>query len=281
MNPAFSAGALKELVPIFFECSYKLREKWYTLLNQDAVDVRAWKDNEAAQKYQATKPAGEIVMEVSAWTSKVTLDIIGLTGFGYEFNSVEGKSTELATAFSSLTSSGGSKMTASRLLIQRVLGQIIGFLPIARFIPNARLQAVRKAFTTMETEAMKIVTAKKKEAEEIGLGEKGGKDLMTLLLRSNSDDAKNKLSDAELMGSITTFILAGHETTSTMLTWTLWTLARYPEIQTRLRKEIRAGRKVARAQGRDEMTSDELGGLEYLDAITVRCIYFPYPAYVH
>lgn len=108
-------------------------------------------------------------------------------------------------------------------------------------------------------------------------------------MRSNSSDAKAQMSDDELMGQMTfvfmlplllyrtetcktnsTFILAGHETTSTMLTWTLWTLARYPDIQTRLRKEIRAARKEARANGQDEVSSDELNGLEYLDAVTVR-----------
>ena len=67
-----------------------------------------------------------------------------------------------------------------------------------------------------------------------------------------------------------TFLLAGHETTSTSLTWTLWTLARFPEKQTKLRQEIREARKKAKSDGLEEIESDDLNALPYLDAVTVR-----------
>jgi hypothetical protein len=117
-----------------------------------------------------------------------------------------------------------------------------------------------------------------------------------LTVKSNTTDAKAQMSDDELMGQMTlvafcpflalhhltsfhdarTFILAGHETTSTMLTWTLWTLARFPLIQARLRKEIRTARRNAKAAGQDELSSDELNGLEYLDAVTVRSLFIQF-----
>lgn len=83
-----------------------------------------------------------------------------------------------------------------------------------------------------------------------------------------SEDETKTLSDAELMGCLTTLILAGHETTATSLTWTLYTLARHPQVQAKLRAEVRAARAKAAEAGRDDLSPEELSGLEYLDAVT-------------
>lgn len=72
------------------------------------------------------------------------------------------------------------------------------------------------------------------------------------------------------MGFSQTFLLAGHETTSTALTWTLLTLSRQPEAQEKLRQEIRAARRKARSEGREELESRELDALPYLDGVAVR-----------
>lgn len=74
-------------------------------------------------------------------------------------------------------------------------------------------------------------------------------------MKANTTDAK--MSDAELQGQMTTFLLAGHETTSTSLTWTLWRLAQNAGVQDKLRKEVRAAKRLAKEQGRDEIGSDE------------------------
>lgn len=190
MVPAFSPAALRALSPVFFEMSYKLRDQWHALLTDPVVDVKAFKDQAAADVYSATRPEGETVVEVSSWLSKVTLDIIGMTGFGYAFNSLGGESNELANAFSGLASGGGSKMTAKKLLIQRILTNIISFAPLApltKRIPNRRLQEVRRAFGVMEDEARKIINQRRQEVADAGIDSLGGgKDLITLLRTSSS-----------------------------------------------------------------------------------------------
>lgn len=99
-------------------------------------------------------------------------------------------------------------------------------------------------------------------------------------------DAKNSMSESELMGQrqsnryssrvspltplvVTTFILAGHETTSTVLTWLLYTLSEHTDVQEKLRAEIRAALKQATEEGREELGADELASLPYLDAVCV------------
>lgn len=50
-------------------------------------------------------------IEVMSWLSRMTLDVIGLAGFNYEFNALssEPKSNELNNAFSAIFRAGTSK----------------------------------------------------------------------------------------------------------------------------------------------------------------------------
>ncbi|KAL8281069.1 hypothetical protein RQP46_006427 [Phenoliferia psychrophenolica] len=271
MTPAFSPSALRDLTPSFFEMSYKLRDAWSDLIATDKIDEKAFSSPEKLRAYkEARTDGGQIVIEVMTWMSRITLDIIGLAGFGYEFNALDGQKNVLGDAFSGMMSSSVSTPSVSGLVIQRFLGQIITAFPfILNYVPNERIKAVRVGFATIDTESRKIVEQKKKDVAAAGLTG-GGKDLITLLLKANGADAKDQMSDAELQGQMTTFLLAGHETTSTSLTWTLWKLACHPEVQTKLRAELRAARQKAKEQGREELGSDELSSLEYLDAVCVR-----------
>jgi len=65
----------------------------------------------------------------------------------------------------------------------------------------------------------------------------GSKDILSLILNArNEEDAP--LSDDAVRNEIVTFMLAGHETTATGLTWTLYLLARHAEAAARLYEEL-------------------------------------------
>jgi cytochrome P450 len=62
-----------------------------------------------------------------------------------------------------------------------------------------------------------------------------------LLVRANAaTSASQALTHSEILSQISTFLAAGHETTASALTWTLYALARAPAAQTRLRAALRA-----------------------------------------
>lgn len=63
------------------------------------------------------------------------------------------------------------------------------------------------------------------------------KDLLAMLLNA-SDDNGNKMSDRQIRDEVITIFTAGHETTANLLTWTLYLLARHPEVLDRLRREL-------------------------------------------
>lgn len=62
-------------------------------------------------------------------------------------------------------------------------------------------------------------------------------------------------------------LLAGHETTTTTLSFFLLELARNPDVQTRLRREIRGARATIHARGQTEFTSADLDAMPYMQAV--------------
>ena len=122
--------------------------------------------------------------------------------------------------------------------------------------------------------------------------EKGkDKDLLSLLIKSNTDKdlpPGQQLTVEQILNQIPTFLVAGerwngsapsekgvltipypypypysfqgHETTSTSTTWTLFALACHPELQTKLREELRAF-------PHDSPSMYDLNSFQYLDAV--------------
>jgi cytochrome P450 len=61
--------------------------------------------------------------------------------------------------------------------------------------------------------------------------------------------------------------MAGHETTSNSVSWALLELARYPEVQKRLRKEIRETARAVNERGDSGFTASDLDSMTYLNAV--------------
>lgn len=68
---------------------------------------------------------------------------------------------------------------------------------------------------------------------------------------------------------ISSLIFAGHDTTTTAVSHALHQLSMHPEVQSRLRKEVRAARSAAAesGDGSGDLEYDELMALPYLDAV--------------
>lgn len=64
-----------------------------------------------------------------------------------------------------------------------------------------------------------------------------------------------------------TILLAGHETSATSLCWVLLEIAKHPDVQKRLREEIRAMEQAIHARGDVDFTATDLDGMPYLSAV--------------
>jgi cytochrome P450 len=63
-------------------------------------------------------------------------------------------------------------------------------------------------------------------------------DLLSLLIKAQDPENGEGMSDSEVRDQALIFLLAGHETTATSLTYTFYLLGRHPEVQARVRAEV-------------------------------------------
>jgi len=107
------------------------------------------------------------------------------------------------------------------------------------------------------------------------MGKENKKDIMSILVRANaSEDPKTQLTKDEMISQMAAFLLAGHETTGSSLTWTLWELAKHPEIQDKIRHEIAAIRaRIAARDGGDFEVTD-LDAMHYTLAVMKESLRF-------
>ncbi|KAH9894818.1 cytochrome P450 [Cubamyces lactineus] len=244
LNPAFGPMQIRDLTEVFVRKSNELRDYWVNATG-----------------------AGPTIINVTADLSKMTLDVIGEAGFGYDFNALnlEGKPTELGLAFQKLFVSSSEGQTSA-------LAQVLSSFPILALVPNKRLKDMASASAVIKRVGLQLVaerrTAVLREASEnhkdrIEREDLQGRDLLTLLIKANmaKDVPENqRLSDEDVLGQIPTFLLAGHETTATASTWALYALSQRPDIQQKLREELLS-------VDTDTPTMDELNALPYLDAV--------------
>lgn len=65
-------------------------------------------------------------------------------------------------------------------------------------------------------------------------------DVLSLLLQARYDNGE-PISDSYIVDELLTMLVAGHETTSTQLAWTIERIRRHPDLLTRLTEEVDAG----------------------------------------
>ena len=85
-------------------------------------------------------------------------------------------------------------------------------------------------------------------------------------------------TDEGLVNQLMTFLIAGHETTAAALSFAICMLCTHPEVQTRLREEVRASLPDPRSPT-SSISSNDIDSLPYLNAVCneVLRLYSPVP----
>jgi len=242
LNPAFGPAQIRGVTEIFVEKALQLRDVW----------------NMEISKYG--QPAR---IDVLGGLSKMTLDVIGMAGFNYNFDAlnVHGEPNELNRAFDIMFQNlPGANSSFFRML--KV------FIPLLRVIPDEVTRQTKAAQKVSRRIGLKLIADKKAEIIKAkSAGEKDtsthGRDLLTLLIKANmsTDIPENqRLSDEDVLAQVPTFLVAGHETTSNATTWCLYALAQAPEVQQKLREELWN-------VPTENPSMDELNELPYLEMV--------------
>ncbi|KAK9092528.1 hypothetical protein Syun_027439 [Stephania yunnanensis] len=225
INPAFHLEKLKLMVPAFYASCDELVVRWEKLVSNGSFELDVWPEFQM-----------------------LTGDSISRTAFGSSYE--EGRrifqlQTELA-----------------KLIIEFFDSQLFS---IFRFLPtkrNRRMTKINREISTILTDMIN----KREKAIEAGAALKG--DLLGLLLDSNKkhieehDNSKKVgLTTNEIIEECKLFYIAGQETTSSLLVWTMILLSMHPEWQDKARKE------VLEVFGTDKPSFDGLNNLKIVTMI--------------
>ncbi|KAG5639168.1 hypothetical protein H0H81_006072 [Sphagnurus paluster] len=233
MNPAFGPTQIRELTEIFVAKSLQLRDIW-----------AAGNANQG----------GHSRVEVLSWLSRTTLDIIGLAGFNYRFDALNEnhEHNELSAAFATVFDAGAKKT---------MIPVLRAWVPFFRFLRVDRDKETEQSQATMARIGRELLQGSKASINEKSAWKT--RDLLSLLVKSNMATdipAHQRMSEHDVLAQVPTFLVAGHETTSTGTTWALFALTQNTAAQDKLREELLA-------VDTDTPTMDELNALPYLDMV--------------
>ncbi|KAK0624658.1 cytochrome P450, partial [Bombardia bombarda] len=209
LTAGFSIQAIRSLTPVFWDKSLLMAKLWREEMTAANMSTKSF--------------------EVLEWLNRCTLDIIGQAGFGYDINSLEDPDVPIREAY---------RLVFAFDIFSRLLHGIQAFIPASKHIPAKMNRDMEMARNIILRKAREIIREKLDDAEN----NVGAKDILALIAKENKklkEAGEPGLSFNTMRDQIMTFLGAGHDTTATGVAWTVHLLSTHPEIQTRLRDEIK------------------------------------------
>ncbi len=169
----------------------------------------------------------------------LAFETIGLCGFGYRFNSFhrEGNHPFVDAMARSLTASGAARG-----------------LPLEDVVQRKRERQLRADIDYMNDLVDRIIKERRESGEDLTTKP----DLLSYMLSGVDKRTGERLDDVNIRYQIITFLIAGHETTSGLLSFTLHFLLNHPDVLTRAYQE------VDRILGRDPSAAPTYGQVKQL-----------------
>ncbi|WP_246609542.1 bifunctional cytochrome P450/NADPH--P450 reductase [Nonomuraea rhizosphaerae] len=192
LMPAFSQRSMKAYYPQMLEVAERLSESWAARQGED--------------------------LPVADDMTRLTLDTISLTGFGYRFDSFD--SPRLHPF---LTAMGGA-LTEAMVRNQQ--------LPFVTKLRRKQDVAYKADIEQMRDLVDEVIKRRRTE------GGTAAKDLLGLMLEASDPRSGERLSDENIRNQVLTFLIAGHETTSGLLSFALYNLLRDPHTLARAYDEV-------------------------------------------
>jgi cytochrome P450 len=243
MAPAFSFKHIKDLYPTFWE------------LSRDISNILVGEVKKAAGEPHTTNGISyqvapdQAVVEIVAWWKKITLDIMGVAGMGHDFEGRKHDENELCQAYYKMfrPTWGHAISTFIRIVVP---------LWMFPYIPLPQNHTIEESRHTINNHCRMLIRQKKAQLAE---GKLTDLDILSCAIQSGAFDEET------LVPQITIFLLAGHESSSVAMSWATYALAQYPEVQKRLREEVRA--VLPSPYGSEPVTSLDIDKVPYITAV--------------
>jgi len=116
-------------------------------------------------------------------------------------------------------------------LLRYAIKSIVNPLTLPLYVPTPANQKFKRALGTIDDVIYGIIHQRRAAPSERN-------DLLDMLLKARDDSSDEKMTDKQIRDEVITVFSAGHETTANLLSWTLYLLARHPDILARVRQEL-------------------------------------------
>lgn len=225
INPAFHHKEIKRM----YGAMVKSTKEAFCLLNQQIT-------------------GGQIEFDMYNELNLLTLNIIGKAAFGADIGGTGQEAQETLLQFKSYIET----------VISYMCGQ--GLIPLYRHFPSAKKKNIKVQESRIRKLMLALINRRRLEREkrreldselnEDNNGTAAPTDLLELMLSATQENETGSdkkepptgslslMSDQQLLDECVTFLVAGHETTANLLTWTMLLLANHPEWQEKAREEV-------------------------------------------
>jgi cytochrome P450/NADPH-cytochrome P450 reductase len=191
--PNFGSRAMQGYHPMMVDIAEQLALKWERLNADDEVDV-------------------------THDMTSLTLDTIGLCGFGYRFNSFY-RDTYHPFVHAMIGALGASMETRG--------------LPLESVIKRDRERQLRTDIHYMNDMVDRIIRERRESGDA-----SGRPDLLSCMLSGVDRKSGDRLDDLNIRYQVITFLIAGHETTSGLLSFATYFLLQNPAVLARAYEEV-------------------------------------------
>ena len=192
--PNFGSRAMQGYHPMMVDIAQQLVLKWERLNVDDEIDV-------------------------THDMTSLTLDTIGLCGFGYRFNSFY-RDTNHPFVGAMIGALGASMETRG--------------LPLESLIKKDRERQLKADIRYMNEMVDRIIQERRQERRD----DASKPDLLSCMLSGVDRKSGERLEDLNIRYQVITFLIAGHETTSGLLSFATYFLLQNPEVLARAHEEV-------------------------------------------
>jgi cytochrome P450 len=188
------------------------------------------------------------VVDVSAETTRIAMAVAGRTLFGIDTSAEADTLGQAMTVALHWTDTAARSLPLilqieTRLAMLRIAAQSERLRntlePLAKQLeapilwPSANNRALRNAIALLDERVQRMIDERRRAGG-------AAQDLLSHLLRARDESDGSGMSDKQMRDEILTLFVAGHETTANGLAWSLYSLARDPQLYARARASVDA-----------------------------------------
>ncbi|TFA99766.1 Cytochrome P450 72A13 [Trichoderma ghanense] len=249
LTPIFGMSRNRRLVPQMWTKALTLADKIQELVTESS--------------------STSVVLNMHPLTMAATLDVIGVTTLGVDFDSVTRPEQPILQAYQRVFPSFENQSAVEKFF-GATLPAIVS--PHLLFkLPFKPIREFHQGMAFLQKFCLTQIRRKRREIEEdqYDSAELREKDILSAIIAAGLRD------ETEILSHLLTILAAGHESTAITLAWAILKLAQHQDVQGKLRAEVFAATKSAKPEG---LALEDINSMKYLRCFLMEVLRL-YPAF--